>query len=400
MSAEVNLVEKTLSQWSIIVQGGVVFVLLMFFAVAWLTTKRKTLLSWTLAWAMDALALLFVYQGIGVDTTSFRIISVYEGYGISKLLFGFFLALGLYQYRRVSFAMDTIIPRWLYWIMGLWAILLFVMNGSAVREQMAVYIALSLLLISVSLDTLFRKVSRGAKLLAFVLLLDGVWFLHHAIVLLPALWEAEIPSYMSHISFADAIMEFIVGLACFLAAGLRAMDEMWEANRKLEASQQALRNLVDADPLTGLYNRRRFRRFMEGMSGSSGVLVFMDMDRFKTINDNWGHAAGDASLQRMAESMRSVFRSEDGLFRMGGDEFLAVAFGLSREDAMERISRLREKLAVPDENGIPLSISVGISEFDGDIPVDEALSFADSAMYENKFLRRKDSSGSIRIPGR
>ncbi len=399
MTADVNLVEKALSQWSILVQGGVVFILLIFFAVAWFTTKRKVLLSWTLAWAMDALAMLFVYHGVGTDTTSFQVISVYEGYGISKLLFAFFLSLGLYQYRRVSFAMETIVPRWLYWLVGGWALLLFMMNGNAIREQIVVYSALGLLLVSVGLDTIIRDKSRGARLLAFILILDAIWFLHHAVVLFPALWGDKVPSYMSHISFADAISEFTVGLACLLAAGLRAMDEMWEANKKLEASQQALRNLVDADPLTGLYNQRKFRGFMGDVSGKSGVLIFMDVDKFKSVNDNWGHAAGDLSLRRVADMMRQVFRAEDGLFRMGGDEFLAVGFGLSHKDAKERIDRLRELLALPDENGIPIFISAGISEFGGNTPIDEALAMADSSMYEDKSLRRRDSSTSIRIGG-
>ncbi|MCK5878337.1 MAG: GGDEF domain-containing protein, partial [Holophagae bacterium] len=229
--------------------------------------------------------------------------------------------------------------------------------------------------------------------------IDAAWFLHHGLVILPALWGAEIPAYMSHISFVDAISEFTVGLACLLAAGLRAMDEMWEANKKLEASQQALRNLVDADPLTGLYNRRKFRGFMGDISDSTGILIFMDVDRFKSVNDNWGHVAGDLSLRRVADEMRSVFRAKDGLFRMGGDEFLAVAFGLSREDAKERIIRLRTLLEVPDENGIPIYISAGISEFGGDSPLDEALAMADSAMYEDKSIRRRDSSTSIRAKG-
>ena len=399
MAVEANLVGKALSQWSILVQGGVVFVLLIFFTVAWATTKRKVLLSWTLAWAMDALAMLIVYQAVGPSITSFPVVFSYVGYGVAKLLFAFFLALGLYQFRRASFAMGKIMPQWLYWLMGGWAILLFILGGNAVRTQVLVYFALGLLLMSVSLDTLIRERGRGVRLLAFVLIIDAAWFLHHGLVILPALWGAEIPAYMSHISFVDAISEFTVGLACLLAAGLRAMDEMWEANKKLEASQQALRNLVDADPLTGLYNRRKFRGFMGDISDSTGILIFMDVDRFKSVNDNWGHVAGDLSLRRVADEMRSVFRAKDGLFRMGGDEFLAVAFGLSREDAKERIIRLRTLLEVPDENGIPIYISAGISEFGGDSPLDEALAMADSAMYEDKSIRRRDSSTSIRAKG-
>jgi len=397
MNPEPNLVGMALSRWSIMVQGGVILVLFAFFATAWALTKRKVLLTWTLAWGMDALAMAFVYHAVGVDTTSFQVVSIYVGYGLAKLLFGLFLALGLYQYRRASFAMGAVIPHWLYWLIGGWIVLLILLNGNAVLIQIAVYLVLGFLLVAVSLDALSHEKSRGVRILASILILDAAWFLHHALVLLPVLWGGGIPGYMSHISFVDAIFEFTVGLACLLAAGLRAMEEMWEANKKLEFSQRALRNLVDADPLTGLYNRRRFRGFMGNLNGKTGTLIFMDLDRFKSVNDNWGHAAGDLSLKRVADEMRSIFRAEDGLFRMGGDEFLAVAFGLSKEDARERIARLRELLEEPDENGIPIYISAGISEFTGDTPVDEALAMADSSMYENKSLRRRDSSTSIRV---
>jgi diguanylate cyclase (GGDEF)-like protein len=338
---------------------------------------------------MDGLAMLLVYQAVGTDTTSFQVVFFYVGYGVAKLMFAFFLVLGLYQYRRASFAMGNTMPRWLYWIMGGWAALLFVLGGNTLWTQIVVYSALGLLLASVSLDTLFREKFWGARLLAFVLLLDAAWFLHHAVVLLPVLWGVDAPKYMSHISFLDAISEFTVGLACLLASGLRAMDEMREANRKLEASQQALRNLVDADPLTGLYNRRSFRGFMGNVSAATGVLIFLDVDKFKSVNDNWGHSAGDITLQRVADAMRTVFRSKDGLFRMGGDEFLVVAFGLSKDDAKRRVMRLRRMLVTPDDNGIPISVSAGISLFDEEIPLDEALTMADSDMYVDKSLRRR-----------
>ncbi len=392
--------EFALSKWSITVQGGVIFILLVFFTLSWITTKRKVLLTWSLAWIMDLIALLLVYQATGADIVALKTHLFYVGYGVSKLLYVFFLVLGLYQYRRASFAMGEMVPRWLIWGLLGWAALLILLHVDAVQAQLMVYIAVVLLLFVTSIDTLFREKAKGARLLAFVLLMDGTWFLHHAIALFPHLWGGEIPNYMNHISFADAISEFTVGLACLLAAGLRVMDEVWEANKKLEASQRALRNLVDVDPLTGLYNRRKFRGFMQDASQQSGILIFLDVDKFKSINDNWGHAAGDVCLRRVADTMRSVFRSEDGLFRMGGDEFLIVAFGLSENDASERIAHLREILIVPDENGIPISVSAGLGEFGKGKALDEVLAFADSAMYEDKTFRRRDSSTSIRIRGR
>ena len=99
--------------------------------------------------------------------------------------------------------------------------------------------------------------------------------------------------------------------------------------------QERLRNDLDrslelavTDPLTGLRNRRYVRRHLDGvLRGSDAAVMLLDVDRFKAINDTYGHAAGDAALREVAERLKSHLRAADVLARYGGEEFMVVLAG-------------------------------------------------------------------------
>ncbi|RLE21990.1 MAG: hypothetical protein DRJ65_14870 [Acidobacteria bacterium] len=123
---------------------------------------------------------------------------------------------------------------------------------------------------------------------------------------------------------------------------------------------------------------------MEETKATGGSLVFLDVDDFKGINDRWGHLTGDQCLRRISEALREVFRAEDGLFRVGGDEFLVVVPTMKPGALGGRIKQLRAQLAPSGTNVIPISIAAGIVELHPDLPMDEALALADTAMYSDK----------------
>ena len=135
-------------------------------------------------------------------------------------------------------------------------------------------------------------------------------------------------------------------------------------NRELLASQERLRQLVDLDPLTSLANRRRLRDEMERVRAAGAAVIFLDVDNFKDINDRFGHIAGDACLLRVAAALKNTFRSDDTLFRLGGDEFLVIAPGLDPEAAEARVRALRADLAEGVENAPACHISVGVARLD------------------------------------
>lgn len=165
------------------------------------------------------------------------------------------------------------------------------------------------------------------------------------------------------------------------------------ANLKL---RETLRNQSIRDPLTGLYNRRyldeSIRRELhraERHGHPVSVLAF-DIDHFKNFNDTHGHDGGDALLRAVGHHLDEFFRAEDGAYRAGGEEFVAVLAGTSLEDALARAEELRRTVAeleVAHENLVlpPVTISVGVATFPehGTTP-EQLFKAADQALYRAK----------------
>ncbi|WP_063774199.1 GGDEF domain-containing protein [Streptacidiphilus rugosus] len=142
------------------------------------------------------------------------------------------------------------------------------------------------------------------------------------------------------------------------------------------------------DPLTGVLTRDGFTRAAtRTLAHPNGLLVFVDLDRFKQVNDTHGHAAGDAVLTRTATAL-SVWAGPRGVVgRFGGDEFTA-ALTVRPERIADRLSALAAALAAPTWDGVALdcSASVGASRA-AELPVPSlsaALAAADAAMYDAK----------------
>ena len=157
----------------------------------------------------------------------------------------------------------------------------------------------------------------------------------------------------------------------------------------------ALRSLSLIDDLTGLYNRRGFAELGEqylklGRRAVRGAtLVYLDIDRFKTINDSLGHHVGDRALVRVADILRATFRRSDLLARLGGDEFAVLALESSEESPDLLLARLRAGLQEfnrSSRESYQLQASVGVAQVDGDsrARLHELLETADAAMYREK----------------
>lgn len=162
----------------------------------------------------------------------------------------------------------------------------------------------------------------------------------------------------------------------------------------------ALRSLSLIDDLTGLYNRRGFSDLGEQhlklarRNKRPLVLVFLDVDRLKTINDTLGHHVGDRALIRLADVLRKTFRQSDIVARMGGDEYAVLALEASEEHTAELLQRLRESVTAVNERtseAYNLSVSIGTARFpgEGNSRLDELLAQADRMMYEEKRAKRR-----------
>jgi diguanylate cyclase (GGDEF)-like protein len=182
-----------------------------------------------------------------------------------------------------------------------------------------------------------------------------------------------------------------------IAAALRAAQSHQEV--MTEAHQQELQKMTEAaltDPLTGLANRRHLEHWLEAQFAESkeqgrnlGVAV-VDVDLFKAINERFGHAAGDVTLQAVADALRAGLRQGDFVGRIGGDEFAVVLPGLGRADLLSVGRRLwegvRSRSVAYEGQTIAARVSVGLSTFpgDGSTQARELVRHADLAMLDAK----------------
>ena len=179
----------------------------------------------------------------------------------------------------------------------------------------------------------------------------------------------------------DCITEVAVG--AIIAA---LVTKVRRDHRRLEAQAQT-------DGLTGLKNRHVFGSFLDvecarsERSGAPLSVVYLDLDRFKQINDRFGHAAGDQVLRQFAAAIRRAIRVQlDGGFRLGGDEFALVLPSSTTAQATEIVERLRISCALHDPPwGVGVvDFSAGIVEVEAGETSASVIARSDRAMYEQK----------------
>jgi diguanylate cyclase (GGDEF)-like protein len=176
-----------------------------------------------------------------------------------------------------------------------------------------------------------------------------------------------------------------------------AMRAVAEAERRLEQQRQRidyLESLSITDELTGVRNRRGFRIEMmraladAARSGQGGVVLMIDLDGFKGINDVHGHGAGDKVLESVAMTLADHVRPGDTVARLGGDEFAVLMPNAESKDGLARaseIGRLLNSRRVRWQNAvIPFSASVGIATYHPGEQAEAVLARADRTLYRDK----------------
>jgi len=164
----------------------------------------------------------------------------------------------------------------------------------------------------------------------------------------------------------------------------RAYNRILEENR---TAREKLSHEASHDALTGLYNRGAYDLWMEGADTEHIALILIDVDYFKSVNDTYGHAVGDRVLKRVAEIMRSSFRSVDILCRIGGDEFAVIMTRVNssmRQLVENKINHANDILQHPKDDLPPVSLSVGVAFSDRKNPQGDIFKDADTALYRVK----------------
>ena len=189
---------------------------------------------------------------------------------------------------------------------------------------------------------------------------------------------------------------YLEGSKKVIQCNIRDMTELVEERNDLKRSEASLRDQSVRDYLTGLFNRRYLEETLERELARASRkhlnmgIIMLDVDDFKSVNDTWGHAAGDKILHELGNILLRNIRSEDIACRYGGDEFIIVLPEASQTVTYERarvISRSSEQLQYLMEDLIvnPITFSIGVATF----PVDGFSSAAllrsvDSALYRAK----------------
>ncbi len=163
-----------------------------------------------------------------------------------------------------------------------------------------------------------------------------------------------------------------------------------------------LLQLATEDPLTGAGNRRALHKSLEHLvalrrrTAEPMSAIMIDLDNFKWVNDQKGHAAGDALLRCVSQTIAGRIRLTDSLFRLGGDEFVVLAGSTSMESARLLAEDLRELIAAAlTQFAAPVTVSLGVAEHWLHETAEEWLARADGAMYQSKQRGRNQVTAAL-----
>ena len=268
-----------------------------------------------------------------------------------------------------------------------------------------------------SLETRYQRLMEFSPTALFVVGRDGVvWFANQAAELLLGRDAEDLKGTPFPLSLAVASageMELPLPGGRTAVVELRVVETTWGDNEAFLVSlwdvtenvhlRRQLQDLSVTDELTGLANRRGFMMLAEQQRklvrrGHSMVLLYMDLNDFKSINDTLGHHAGDDALVETAKVLRTCVRDSDILARMGGDEFAALLVdseAVFAEQAPLRVQAAFDTRNAGSSTSYDLSISCGSAPYLGDDPMslEQLIARADELMYTHKQAVKADHVG-------
>ena len=188
------------------------------------------------------------------------------------------------------------------------------------------------------------------------------------------------------------------GRPAWFAVSAQDITERRRAEQDLRELTAMLTERAIRDPLTGLANRGLLEERLRGAlardarSGECSAVLFLDLDRFKEVNDTHGHGVGDEVLCTVADRLRAVVRPSDTVARLGGDEFVVLVERASDEAVDALVPRVREVVTLPMEahgRRVEVGVSIGVALSQaGALDPQRLLSQADARMYDAKRSRR------------
>ena len=345
------------------------------------TIRRAPLVPWTAAWIALFVALMTLLLAFRAPQVAFVLHPVYMFF---EYVFAYLVFAGCREYAtgRQLGRSD--------WPIGIALLVPAITLPVAAHWQFNVFFGFHALVYGYLFLLAWRQLQRarpsrrsapGVRVLKVALLLLTLTYLMYGpVFMLAALgWIAHEPAFLAYSSFYDLLLLTMLGFGMVMVA-------TGEVQADLEVARDRLAGVAQTDYLTSAFNRYAFHTLLDyDLSGSA---VIADIDHLKSINDRYGHAAGDVAIRAVASAIRACIRADDLLFRWGGDEFLVLLLGMAEGDARARLKVVNEQLRdirLPGvDAAVSLSVSVGFASFDSAESLDEVIRVADSAMYRTK----------------
>jgi len=365
--------------------GAVIVAALLFLQYA--HRRKPFILLWALGWLLIAPAMLLIARGYESGVVASVAVGLSQFLGICTATL-FFWSADLY--RQTRFVRPSRLR--ILIAAGAWFLLAPLVFGTGAVLAPGYLISAIVLAGAGAMYTavLIERRMIGAGLVGFVLLGLGVSNLTTAVV---------VPRMLATGQFTFEILVVNAVLYTFGALGIHQLVfedmtyELRTTNRRLEAAREELLQAAITDPLTGCHNRRfleqvmkrelqRHARFQLPLS-----LLFIDVDKFKQINDTLGHEAGDRVLQYVARFLKRYIREADYVFRWGGDEFLVLITCGAEEAARKAVALKSSFDAAPEAVELPpgIGLSVGWAEVPpGTEDLLPLVKEADERMYVDK----------------
>ena len=226
---------------------------------------------------------------------------------------------------------------------------------------------------------LLRLLHREEVLIVLLLVLSLIMVLSTVFLV-----SRPLLSYVSHIRRDEKLPEAGASELRFLA---RTYNQVREQNLR---HREQLSYDATHDALTGVFNRSVFEKLRTRCNDRDHAMLIVDLDKFKSINDQNGHDVGDRALCYVAALLQENFRAEDYICRIGGDEFAVImvhTYSAMRDLITEKFRRINEILQAPRDGLPPISLSVGVAFGDREDPTDDIFKDADTALYRTKSAR-------------
>ncbi len=310
---------------------------------------------------------------------------------LMAVLFGVLLACSLH-YELLKENTLIYAPMFVYSLIAI--VLFFILKKDSIIAQFLIYLSMSVLFLFGCVLSMNRPGIPAVSFIAFLLIMpmimiDKPFFM--AIELSAAsaiflIWSYSVKSYdVWIIDFANVIPFTVVGIFLNVIANSLRIRE-FILTRKINIQK-------DTDDLTGLNNKgaltSEINQFLADKSTDKGLLFMMDIDRFKSINDTYGHDVGDDVIRQLGSFLDKMFTDDEIVGRFGGDEFIAFVKNTDDPDAAGRIAcdivKGVAENVVPADGAAKTSLSIGIAMYHGlEKNYSEIFKKADIALYEAK----------------